>query len=192
MEWILIAIIIFFLIFYISGIHRIHKMEEDVKAREKVRESEKNISNEENKTLNIDKEENEKLNSKSLIPPLYEDKDYRIEIGPFSWKVTDKKRRGFKIPFDRHLMDDIVQFDYVLEAYGIKAIRYFDSKNPHHPLVLNYLRAVCIARCIPDERQKFFNDFHPELYAEECAETIKAEGESSQKYLITSNLQKIF
>ena len=78
------------------------------------------------------------------------------------------------------------------EANGIKAIRYFNSEGPHHPSVLRYLRAVCIARNIPDERQKFFDNFHPELYAEECARMIKAEGESGQKYLITSNLQKIF
>ena len=149
-------------------------MEEDVKARE----SEKNISN----------KEDEKLNNLGLIPALYEDNDYRIEIGPFSWKVTDKKRGGLKLPFDTHLMDDLVQFDYVLEANGIKAIRYFDSKNPHHSSVLNYLRAACIARTIPDERQNFFADFHPELYAEECARTIKDEGESSQKYLIISKI----
>ena len=76
MVWILIVIIIFFLIFYISGIHRIYQMEEDVKARE----LEKNISNKENEKLNVVKEGDDKLIfegfegnilSKTMAPSIY-------------------------------------------------------------------------------------------------------------------------
>ena len=112
---------------------------------------------------------------------VFEDSEYKLDIGLFSIKAT-RKEFSRSISLDSVLKTALIEFDKTLEQNGIKAIRYFQVDDQHHPCVREFLKAICIARHIPDEREQFFNDFPPWEYAEECARIIKASGEGAQKY----------
>ena len=113
---------------------------------------------------------------------VFEDNEYKLDIGLFSIKAT-RKEFSRSISLDKYLKTALIEFDKTLEENGIKAIRYFKIDDQHHSCVRKFLKAICVARHIPDEREKFFQNYPPWEYADECARIIKSLGEGAQKYL---------